>query len=161
MCGVFGSSPRVRGKPKALRATRSGLRIIPARAGQTRRYLGMRARATDHPRACGANCPPSGLVDSEVGSSPRVRGKQEGDFAAASPTRIIPARAGQTVSVLSFTPPRTDHPRACGANLSLKDMLARWAGSSPRVRGKRRRAGAHGVVRRIIPARAGQTRLAY
>ena len=38
-----GSSPRVRGKPQPVLAVAPGGRIIPARAGQTRRYPKMRA----------------------------------------------------------------------------------------------------------------------
>ena len=51
----FGSSPRVRGKRVRLRRLLSAHRIIPARAGQTRPFLGCACESPDHPRACGAN----------------------------------------------------------------------------------------------------------
>ena len=52
---VEGSSPRVRGKhdPFWVKAVRR--RLIPARAGKTRRGQWGRAGAGAHPRACGEN----------------------------------------------------------------------------------------------------------
>ena len=74
-CSRFGSSPRVRGKRMNERKCKSALRIIPARAGQTRERQQTRGHRTDHPRACGANSCSSPGVMSPNGSSPRVRGK--------------------------------------------------------------------------------------
>ena len=72
--------------------------------------------------------------------------------------RIIPARAGQTWR----TGPRCrrwpDHPRACGANTVLIPSAIFWHRSSPRVRGKLSQRYFVAGVKRIIPARAGQTR---
>ena len=53
--GMIGSSPRVRGKLLATDVVLHGGRIIPARAGQTRRRLDQSESGSDHPRACGAN----------------------------------------------------------------------------------------------------------
>ena len=50
-----GSSPRVRGKHHPERAMARQDRIIPARAGQTRRRTCVPPSWPDHPRACGAN----------------------------------------------------------------------------------------------------------
>ena len=51
--------------------------------------------------------------------------------------RIIPAHAGQTGASNDVTLTLTDHPRACGANnIQDKDGVL-YAGSSPRMRGKR------------------------
>ena len=55
---------------------------------------------------------------------------------------------------MNMTP---DHPRACGANVSVWLWTPSATGSSPRMRGK---PGANGAVvmgERIIPAHAGQT----
>ena len=52
---------------------------------------------------------------------------------------------------------RSDHPRACGANVSPTTPRPAKAGSSPRVRGKPGSCRCSGRHRRIIPARAGQT----
>ncbi len=73
-------------------------------------------------------------------------------------SRIIPARAGQTACVQGIPGIPPDHPRACGANSDNSSTTTSRSGSSPRVRGKRDRAGNRPAIRRIIPARAGQTR---
>ena len=91
------------------------------------------------------------------GSSPRVRGKQIACERIIGTPRIIPARAGQTHWPAIRTIGRTDHPRACGANgIECAHRTCRH-GSSPRVRGKRRRLQRRRGPGRIIPARAGQT----
>ena len=71
--------------------------------------------------------------------------------------RIIPARAGQTDSIKIRNPLVPDHPRACGANVDSRDGVLVVAGSSPRVRGKLVGRPHPVIIRRIIPARAGQT----
>ena len=131
-----GSSPRVRGKhaPNVVDVPR--VRIIPARAGQTRRTCSYGCSCSDHPRACGANC--HGAVDAVElsGSSPRVRGKRHTAHAFLGHVRIIPARAGQTGTHVRTCVSWTDHPRACGANQRKAAREAAESGSSPRVRGK-------------------------
>ena len=156
-CSRFGSSPRVRGKRCKLRQLKQQIRIIPARAGQTNIESTLRYRRTDHPRACGANDHPTCGKVSENGSSPRVRGKLVRVLGRVALGRIIPARAGQTVALLSAANAPPDHPRACGANPPRMASANRGGGSSPRVRGKR--MGWHVRAARfwIIPARAGQT----
>ena len=152
-----GSSPRVRGKLGVLDHSRHLGRIIPARAGQTRRVQIIAVAAPDHPRACGAN-DTAGITSSAThGSSPRVRGKQADDIYSAYHARIIPARAGQTLSIASVICIYPDHPRACGANLTALIALLTSDGSSPRVRGKPVGRGEYDAIARIIPARAGQT----
>ena len=131
-----GSSPRVRGKRPQKRREPTQNRIIPARAGQTRRSSRTCRTRTDHPRACGANIRLSKDANGQYGSSPRVRGKLRGRAQIALVGRIIPARAGQTVFVYKGTTPNPDHPRACGANAASRKTSAWTAGSSPRVRGK-------------------------
>ena len=101
--------------------------------------------------------PPTFTVTS--GSSPRMRGKPVRSRRLRARRRIIPAHAGQTNSVPAKRSSHADHPRACGANPALSVMTAAPAGSSPRMRGKRRRQDAHASLLRIIPAHAGQTSL--
>ena len=86
-----------------------------------------------------------------------MRGKLISRRPRARAERIIPARAGQTRASRSPPARHTDHPRACGANVSAGYGDVPPIGSSPRVRGKPRRddGGNHAI--RIIPARAGQT----
>ena len=91
------------------------------------------------------------------GSSPRVRGKP-GDGPTTGPgAGLIPARAGKTGAATPCGTSGRAHPRACGENPVDDGPVGRLPGSSPRVRGKRRR-GRHLVgPGRLIPARAGKT----
>ena len=172
-----GSSPRVRGKLELGRIVLQSRRIIPARAGQTKRPIWPKPRRTDHPRACGANqevlvlrasfldhpraCGANMIarrpVGVDIGSSPRVRGKPGGACACLALVRIIPARAGQTHAPYQDCRAHPDHPRACGANYVADTVMPSAIGSSPRVRGKRWREARAARPPRIIPARAGQT----
>ena len=154
---VYGSSPRVRGKPDRVVRVPDVGRIIPARAGQTMRHRPPNHEHADHPRACGANCFSRTGASAGSGSSPRVRGKPGDRHLPAVRRRIIPARAGQTLPASRSRASPTDHPRACGANAGSFLVSGFGHGSSPRVRGKRKRIGKHIGVGRIIPARAGQT----
>ena len=132
-----GSSPRVRGKLERQQLADGTERIIPARAGQTWTRVRYGIRTPDHPRACGANVDVSFAVIWCAGSSPRVRGKPRAKTCRRLEGRIIPARAGQTLTRPSDGVEGTDHPRACGANSAVFLILSMEAGSSPRVRGKR------------------------
>ena len=78
---------------------------------------------------------------------------------ASAAGRIIPARAGQTASTSPSRCRSPDYPRACGANRKRFEGFGGGYGSSPRVRGKRGTKPIGTVRRRIIPARAGQTRV--
>ena len=91
------------------------------------------------------------------GSSPRVRGKPRRALVGGAVGRLIPARAGKTLSGFDTRPFVAAHPRACGENRFRQMSTGYSDGSSPRVRGKR---GAAAVVPghpRLIPARAGKT----
>ena len=94
------------------------------------------------------------------GSSPRMRGKPVELGYGIRKSRIIPAHAGQT-SIRS-RPARTcpDHPRACGANANWIRLSCPPRGSSPRMRGKHVLPYSGTAQGRIIPAHAGQTRIA-
>ena len=156
-----GSSPRVRGKLARSAQVGHGVRIIPARAGQTVRPVCAMPSSPDHPRACGANGHARDHPQRDLGSSPRVRGKRthathqrvpariiparagqtcRSYASARRSTRIIPARAGQTARLRPKRSARPDHPRACGANSGVFTLSADISGSSPRVRGKLRLA---------------------
>ena len=154
----IGSSPRMRGKHLAKNLLPFPARIIPAHAGQTSRESSTSSPASDHPRACGANCVRRGPACLCTGSSPRMRGKRSQSSLVTSSSRIIPAHAGQTSTTQARRACVSDHPRACGANVCWIDSIDVPIGSSPRMRGKQ--TGAKHRVRRdrIIPAHAGQTR---
>ena len=91
-----GSSPRVRGKPPPLPLHRRPHRLIPARAGKTKRESSTPRSRRAHPRACGENYAPMIAALGSAGSSPRVRGKPQPLAPHAPHPRLIPARAGKT-----------------------------------------------------------------
>ena len=152
-----GSSPRVRGR---LRANGEGWEtegLIPAGAGQTTEQWFRSLTLWAHPRGCGADevCPPQ-LVPG-AGSSPRVRGRQCGNSAGPAPVGLIPAGAGQTLVNTVFAVSPRAHPRGCGADTRRETVCPRYAGSSPRVRGRPNLLEFDGDAIGLIPAGAGQT----
>ena len=86
-----------------------------------------------------------------------MRGKPEEVGNALHHERIIPAHAGQTAQRYAGNTTTPDHPRACGANCACARHSGHAAGSSPRMRGKRRPQSNPAEFVRIIPAHAGQT----
>ena len=71
------------------------------------------------------------------GSSPRVRGKREGEQRAILLLRLIPACAGKTGNDRVAAVFAGAHPRVCGENRGAAAPAPLSYGSSPRVRGKR------------------------
>ena len=175
---MWGSSPRVRGRPRDM--------------------LHYESEDGAHPRECGADengADPDLLVP---GSSPRVRGRHKfqgttgtvnglipasagqtavddesinpdwahprecgADHATCSTMRVrmglIPASAGQTGNIRQPLSHRRAHPRECGADRSPATFVRSAAGSSPRVRGRQSRMTAKLDPTGLIPASAGQT----
>ena len=119
-----------------------------------------RVRApTDHPRACGEQRN-SGTMDGLLsGSSPRVRGADWSIHDAVEEGGIIPARAGSSVGLDGADSVLEDHPRACGEQGAVRYKDRTQTGSSPRVRGAVPVNPLDRPVNRIIPARAGSSRL--
>ena len=133
----LGSSPHARGLPRRQRHVGDRTGIIPARAGFTSWSSSSFSVVGDHPRTRGVY-PYRTLISCGVrGSSPHARGLPPLPRHARVHGRIIPARAGFTVSC-----------QTCSASAR---------GSSPHARGLR----VPGVVvvgaGGIIPARAGFT----
>ena len=147
----YGSSPRVRGKPRARRLRIRPPRLIPARAGKTGWGPLVPGATWAHPRACGENTTSSPHKSCLATSSPRVRGKPVQVRPQVADGRLIPACAGKTRPSATLSPRSPAHPRVCGEN------AAGAQGSSPRVRGKLR-PDHHARRRgRLIPACAGKT----
>ena len=73
--------------------------------------------------------------------------------------RIIPARAGFTGRRARFFQADADHPRSRGVYTRHSYYVSIRAGSSPLARGLRSRPQTSVIQGRIIPARAGFTRL--
>ncbi len=176
--GISGSSPRVRGTPRARGCTAPARRFIPARAGNTQWEAVDHSSAAVHPRACGEHFNHISQDSPERGSSPRVRGTRSPSPRTCAPIPVHPRACGEHLSAVSQeritfgssprvrgtphnhsdgTAGRAVHPRACGEHTSLPLPLAQPNGSSPRVRGTLPSACAGDRTGRFIPARAGNT----
>ena len=137
--------------------------IIPgssplARGLPPRGYGPARARE-DHPRSRGVYFCLRTAVGHRTGSSPLARGLQVGVRVIHFGAWIIPARAGFTAARSSPPPPRWDHPRSRGVYRSSQISPVRMSGSSPLARGLRVVSAIFLRMARIIPARAGFTRM--
>ena len=152
-----GSSPRMRGKLTKLDSLKRTSGLIPAHAGKTIEFAANLAFPGAHPRACGEN--PAAYHGNQRGhgSSPRMRGKHRPGIRRPAQRRLIPAHAGKTQSAWTSPPSAPAHPRACGENIDTSTTLELSQGSSPRMRGKRRRRGPREGRRGLIPAHAGKT----
>ena len=133
----LGSSPLTRGKQTSLRGDKTGLRLIPAHAGKTRRPRSSRAGGPAHPRSRGENSGMASRPRSTTGSSPLTRGKQAPTMIGRGPPRLIPAHAGKTAANWSATFLAAAHPRSRGENETLTLRIGEREGSSPLTRGKR------------------------
>ena len=155
--GTRGSSPRGRGKRTTGRRPHHQHRLIPARAGKTRRTRSRKSTPAAHPRAGGENTTVAILNDPDRGSSPRGRGKPISPRADARRPRLIPARAGKTPTPWTSPTWPPAHPRAGGENARASAAAKEYAGSSPRGRGKPSVLVSSPMMCRLIPARAGKT----
>ena len=155
--GDRGSSPRGRGKRFATFRTPEVSGLIPAWAGKTRPGDRAVRQPRAHPRVGGENSVIVYSVPGSIGSSPRGRGKQLRRPAQVVHVGLIPAWAGKTRSRLCWTPSSRAHPRVGGENGHLRAILTNASGSSPRGRGKPRRAVLDRDDAGLIPAWAGKT----
>ena len=158
MWPFVGSSPRVRGSPGFLSGSCAASGIIPAGAGLTFMLALLSAAARDHPRGCGAHRYRIRYSAPASGSSPRVRGSRIVRVSLLATAGIIPAGAGLTLHIPGHRLSAGDHPRGCGAHLTIYFTLTWIVGSSPRVRGSLGQDRRHLARPGIIPAGAGLTR---
>ena len=77
-------------------------RIIPARAGFTWDQTASETAEGDHPRSRGVYSVFIASLISTIGSSPLARGLQTQNWTASNSGRIIPARAGFTLTKIKF-----------------------------------------------------------
>ena len=147
----------MRGKPgdRCVHQYRRG--ITPAHAGKTYSATSSAKTSWDHPRACGENATLVTSVATEIGSPPRMRGKQSYIPYRFLGHRITPAHAGKTSSIGFQISIVKDHPRACGENGADLSHSATALGSPPRMRGKPQHRISARTSERITPAHAGKT----
>ena len=93
-----GSPPRVRGKVTDKSAHLNITGITPACAGKSRDKRRPSARFEDHPRVCGEKSYLQTNMSLDVGSPPRVRGKEPDNHRRRDRDGITPACAGKSPS---------------------------------------------------------------
>ena len=155
---LTGSSPRVRGTLNSTVYGAKQRRFIPACAGNTRWWLIPVSSVTVHPRVCGEHLKNIRVINDPDGSSPRVRGTLRHVAEQPSCQRFIPACAGNTRPAPRSSAGSAVHPRVCGEHSVCGSLALSMTGSSPRVRGTRRRQKEGVKGGRFIPACAGNTR---
>ena len=91
------------------------------------------------------------------GSSPRMRGTQRAPQPEPYPSGLIPTYAGNTVFAESRARFWRAHPHVCGEHGRSACMSGKVSGSSPRMRGTRRRTASVPSWGGLIPTYAGNT----
>ena len=134
----FGSPPQVRGKLAEYILSEGDSRITPAGAGKTPKLYTITKTPPDHPRRCGENPVRTIAQSCPSGSPPQVRGKLQTTAMRTAGAGITPAGAGKTSRLLHDARHGEDHPRRCGENGLPSRLYPHFAGSPPRMRGKRR-----------------------
>ena len=152
----LGSPPRVRGKGPGSRVVTVPTGITPARAGKRHTHTTPDGATGDHPRACGEKKEWMHQDISQVGSPPRVRGKEPTPAAPTEEPGITPAHAGKR---WILTPPPLcprDHPRTRGEKDYQGLLVGDALGSPPHTRGKGHGGGCKLGHLGITPAHAGK-----
>ena len=154
---AHGSSPRVRGTPEREGPKEGRDRFIPACAGNSSWSCRWIAGRPVHPRVCGELGTAERGNAAVTGSSPRVRGTPNYEWAVKERRRFIPACAGNSGCDTLMRNTTAVHPRVCGELTKSAQMGACVAGSSPRVRGTPPHCRRVLAGRRFIPACAGNS----
>ena len=135
-----GSSPHARGTPGAVEQPEVQHGIIPACAGNTTEDDNMNVWIGDHPRMRGEHYNNAVDSNSQQGSSPHARGTLIYLLKTKPPTGIIPACAGNTVSVIRPHAWNWDHPRMRGEHLcnvgwamACRGIIPACAGNTNRI----------------------------
>ena len=113
-----GPSPRGRGSRNRRRDGRTGLRSIPAWAGEPTRCSRSKARTRVHPRVGGGAVAASMMDTCGEGPSPRGRGSRHRHPVFAADVGSIPAWAGEPPRSTGSTPTSGVHPRVGGGAIT-------------------------------------------
>jgi len=85
----------MRGKEQRMREARNSAGITPAYAGKSGEYMAGEDQYGDHPRVCGEKTRMTLILALQLGSPPRMRGKDTRAALRARVLRITPACAGK------------------------------------------------------------------
>ena len=116
-------------------------------------------RGGAHPRSRGEHSIYASPAQPYRGSSPLARGTRLRLRGFQVPPGLIPARAGNTRTALTFWWWMRAHPRSRGEHCKFQHDLTSVEGSSPLARGTRGAGAAPVGGGGLIPARAGNTSL--
>ena len=152
-----GSSPLARGTLVEQSVLVEGERLIPARAGNTSCAKAWMFSSSAHPRSRGEHIMMPIPVGLTCGSSPLARGTPWSTITPTSRIRLIPARAGNTFPPGREVKAGQAHPRSRGEHCPCRLLYRILLGSSPLARGPRVLTHTRDKLRRLIPARAGNT----
>mgnify|MGYP000852211639 CR=1 FL=1 len=114
---------------------------------------------TAHPRSRGEHFAHKMQVANARGSPPLARGTHVVDAWSKGHERLTPARAGNTGKGYTTHSGRAAHPRSRGEHQACSLRASRLIGSPPLARGTHSPPPPSSQRRRLIPARAGNTRL--
>ena len=154
--GQQGLSPRVRGNLARHRQGLAERRSIPACAGEPTAPPTSCRPGPVYPRVCGGTRWGQPAQHPSDGLSPRVRGNRLDRSVSGDLRGSIPACAGEPDWRLDEVRPPGVYPRVCGGTGSWLGFLGTVWGLSPRVRGNRPRIRQAGIMKRSIPACAGE-----
>ena len=133
-----GSSPLARGTLHRRQRFQLRWRLIPARAGNMRWWLGGGCRPPAHPRSRGEHVYFFSYLRTRFGSSPLARGTWLAFTRYRCQLRLIPARAGNITSMSKLRDALAAHPRSRGEHTNRLVDLEVACGSSPLARGTSR-----------------------
>ena len=132
-------------------------RFIPACAGNSASAGAIIPAPSVHPRVCGEQNTSQLGLRKLAGSSPRVRGTVRRRRTRRHQRRFIPACAGNSMTTIRQPLSWAVHPRVCGEQYIFHFVNVCDCGSSPRVRGTGQCKPCHNLIRRFIPACAGNS----
>jgi len=112
-------------------------RFTPTPVGKTSVRVGCARVLAVHPHACGENLPGRLHRVFQIGSPPRLWGKQLHQPLKHLSLRFTPTPVGKTFVVATVWRERPVHPHACGENPNAHPHRFRHTGSPPRLWGKR------------------------
>ncbi len=151
----FGSSPRARGTEQASAEVMKSLRFIPACAGNSMDVNYLSFQHAVHPRVRGEQLKGFASPSQLYGSSPRARGTGSRLPWPGGRRRFIPACAGNRLYAMAAACFGSVHPRVRGEQVPASQWDVGMVGSSPRARGTENAALGKRLIKRFIPACAG------
>ena len=150
-----GSSPRVWGQVKHIRANGWKGGIIPTRVGTSLKPYRGEPVSRDHPHACGDKRSLQSRQTARTGSSPRVWGQVYKSSRRCRANGIIPTRVGTSATFSAVVIEIWDHPHACGDKFVYTHTYPVREGTSPRVWGQGTKKYETHAILGIIPTRVG------